>query len=253
MQQTEKTFDLGLLNEHREKWKNSPGLRACYASLYREMMDHAATVPGRVLEIGSGGGFIRDFFPEVVTSDLSRSPAIDREASAYDLQALGESWASVLALDVFHHLREPWRFLESASQVVLPGGRIVLMEPAATAWGRIFYRLFHHEPCRPAAIAAPYRFPGQPGEPLFANMGMAWAIFGRDQTSTSTALAELGLNIGLVHYRDCLAYPATGGFSGPTLMPASWIRKLLAAEKRIPSSIFRYIGLRMLVVLEKKE
>ena len=54
-----------------------------------------------------------------------------------------------------------------------------------------------------------------------------------------------------MRYRDVLAYPATGGFSRRSLLPAGLVRALLAAEGALPQPVLRRLGLRMLVVIEK--
>ena len=120
-----------------------------------------------------------------------------------------------------------------------------------TLGGRAFYRLFHPEPCRPADIRPPFVFPPDP-DGLFANMGMAHAMFGRERPHLEPLLLSLGLRIVSVRYRDLLAYPATGGLSKPALLPAAVLRGLMAAESRLPQFLLRRLALRVVVVLEKR-
>ena len=49
-------------------------------------------------------------------------------------------------LDVLHHLERPIEFLEEASRVLKPGGRLAMIEPAMTTLARRFYHRFHDEP-----------------------------------------------------------------------------------------------------------
>ncbi|RMD76207.1 MAG: hypothetical protein D6820_13155, partial [Lentisphaerae bacterium] len=167
------TYDLSLLEPSLAKWRASEALRMAYGSLYRQM--HSAALPGPALEVGSGIGVIREFIPGVVTSDVAATPYVDCALSAYELPTNhGGPWATVYLLDVLHHLRRPFAFFESAASVLDIGGRIIMMEPAATPGGRLFYRLFHHEPIVPAAINAPYDFREDKYGGEFANMAMAW-------------------------------------------------------------------------------
>ncbi len=242
------TYDLSLLDQSLAKWRSSPALRAVYADIYHEM--GLALAPGSILEIGSGIGVARDYFPGLVTSDVVATPFVDRAVSAYEIPAQG--WGNIIAMDVLHHLPEPLRFFESAARALAPGGRIILAEPAGTAWGRIFYRWFHHEPCRPEEIRPPYQFvAAADGE--FANMGMGQALFGRGVPDlVAASLEKSGLKIVGVRYRDLLAYPATGGFSHSALLPAAGLRALLALERLLPQALLRFLALRMIVVLEKR-
>jgi SAM-dependent methyltransferase len=176
------------------------------------------------------------------------TPHVSRAVSAYEIPA--EAWGNIVAFDVLHHLREPLRFFASAADALRPGGRIVLTEPAGTPGGCLFYRLFHPEPCLPAEIVPPYSFAADEAG-LFANMGMAHALFGRERTRFARILQDFGLQVVTVRYRDLLAYPATGGFSRPALLPAPVLRGMLAVESALPQAMLRLLALRMIVVLER--
>lgn len=240
------TYDLGLLGRSHEKWRRSAALRAFYGHLFADL---AAELPaGRVLEIGSGIGHARECLPFVETSDVVPTAFVSRAVSAYAIPADG--WAAILAIDVLHHLQQPLAFLASAAAALPPGGRVVLAEPAATGWGRTFYRWFHHESCDASAVGFPYQFPAMP-DGSFANMGMATALFRRDLARLGEALGRANLRVRSVRYRDVIAYPATGGFSRRAYLPAPLVRALLAAESRMPQALLRRIGLRMIVVLER--
>jgi len=239
----EVTYDLALLEKSAAKWRRSPGLRAVYGDILNEVAK--ALRPGRTLELGSGIGLAREFIPELTTSDIVKTPYVDRAVSAYALEEAGERWANIIAFDVLHHLRTPLRFLASASRALEPGGRVLLVEPAATFGGRLFYRLAHHEPCRPAEITAPFEAPDERGE--FANMGTGWALFQTHRVEVEARLGRMGLRLDGVHYRDLLAYPATGGFSRPALLPVGVLHGLLRCERVMPQWLARRIGLRMVV------
>lgn len=240
------TYDLTLLEQSLAKWRQSPALRAVYADIFSGM--RRALVPGRTLELGSGIGLARDFIPGLVTSDVVATPFVDRAVSAYEIPS--EGWGNLIAFDVLHHLQEPLRFFASAAAALAPGGRVVLAEPAGTPGGRLFYRFFHHEPCRPGLVRPPFVFPAE-ADGSFANMGMAHALFGRHRRLVESRLRELGLKVLAVTYRDLLAYPATGGFSHRALLPASALRGLMALEQRLPQLLLKLVALRVLIVLQK--
>jgi SAM-dependent methyltransferase len=242
------TYDLKLLGGSRAKWEESPGLRLVYRSIFADLMQSAGS--GAVLDIGAGAGFLKIDHPNVTTSDVVKTPFVDCAVSAYEIEALGRRWDAIVAMDVLHHLREPLRFLESASKSLNPGGRVVLVEPAATAFGRWFYRRFHHEPCLPERLTAPYRFEADDREGNFANMGMGWALFRRDRVPVGGHLDQIGLKILSVRYRDVLAYPATGGLSHRQYLPTGILKAVLGIERTLPHWVMSRIGLRMIVVLE---
>lgn len=246
MSDPEITYDLGLLAQSMSKWRESAALRTVYQDIFRAMAARCA--PGRTLELGAGIGVAKESIPDLVTSDLVKTDYVDRAASAYAIPA--EDWANLVAMDTLHHLQRPFDFFASAAAALQPAGRIVLMEPAATPLGLWFYRTLHHEPCRPRLIVPPFEFAAdEQGE--FANMGMGVGLFEHHRAETEQRLRAIGLRVREVSYRDGLAYPATGGFSQRALLPAPVLRALLAAEQALPRFVMRWVGLRMLIVIEK--
>ncbi len=245
------TYDLSLLEQSRRAWLRSSALRMFYGDLCREVLHWHR--PGATLEIGSGIGVAKEFIPDVVTSDIVRTAYVDCEMSAYGIRAHESGpWANIFSVDVFHHLTAPLKFLESAAAVLQPGGRVILVEPAATWGGSNFYRLFHREPIILNEVRAPFEFDanGENGE--FANMAMAEGLFRVHRSIVEAELSAFGLVIEHIHYRDLLAYPLTGGFSSPQMLPRLLIRAILWVEKRLPRAWFKYLGLRMVIVLRKR-
>lgn len=131
------------------KIRRNPLLYAIYCDVYRRILDEIppARYP-RLLEIGSGGGFFRNFAPHAITSECVAARGIDRviDACRIDRELAPESLDAIAAFDVFHHLPDVTGFLHGAEKVLRPGGRIVLVEPWFTPAGQWFYRIFHHEP-----------------------------------------------------------------------------------------------------------
>ena len=240
------TYDLSLLDRSLAKWRTSRALRTVYADIFSEM--RRQMVSGKILEVGSGIGMAREYFPGVVLSDIEATRFVDRAVSAYAIPQ--ENWGNIIATDTLHHLQEPLRFLESAAGALTPGGRVVLAEPAGTAWGRIFYGWFHHEPCLPRNVPQDFKF-STDADGSFANMGMAYVLFDRERVVVHAALRRYGLRLISVRYRDLIAYPATGGFSRLALLPSSVLRGLLVIERLLPQAVLRFLALRMIIVLEK--
>ena len=253
LKSTRPTYDLSLLDGSQSAWERSSGLRYLYEKFYGVIAQECCE--GATLELGSGIGVSKQFIPGVITSDLVKTRYVDRAMSAYAIakQEGGEAWSNIIALDVLHHLASPLSFFESAAQTLRPGGRLVLMEPAATKFGRIFYSSFHHEPIRVKEIRPPFTFKSNGPDGTFANMGMGVGLFESYRDYMDQIFRTNGLKILSVQYRDVLAYPLTGGYSKRQLLPTNCLRWLHAIECRMPQSIMRHIGLRMLIVIEKKQ
>ena len=247
----EQTYDLDLLSGSQDAWDRSEGLRFVYGEIYRGIRARCST-DGAMLEIGSGIGVSKAFFDNLVTSDVVKTPYVDRAISAYEIEPdVGGAWANIFAIDVLHHLKQPMRFFESAAAVLKPGGRIILVEPAATLGGRVFYSLCHHEPIQPQLIVPSFEFEANGPDGEFANMGMGLGVFMRTRELAEALLAEWGLRCKEVSFQDVFAYPLTGGYSKPQLLPTIALQGLLKLEQYLPQWFYRLFGLRMVVVLEK--
>jgi len=242
------TYDLGLLESHTKRWAESSSLRWYYQNLWSNALDKTRQP---ILEIGSGICAIKKVFPEVTTSDLGGNKLADLALDAYELHTLEKRFSTLLAIDVLHHLTHPFRFLESCAAHLPKTGQLILIEPAATCFGKWFYRCFHHEPCVPGEILPPYKCQADKETGRFANMGMAWALFIRDKQFTYERLSRNGLKLQSIRFFDFLGYPLTGGFSGPAWVPDFIVRTLLYCEKYIPQFLMRKMGLRMKIVLER--
>lgn len=127
----------------------NPLLLAIYDDIYRRLSE---AVPAdrypRVLELGSGGGFLREVMPRVITSECVPVDRVDRVVDACRIEEFFEpaSLDAIVAFNVFHHLPNAAGFLKGAQTVLRPGGRIALIEPWFTPVGQWFYRAIHHEP-----------------------------------------------------------------------------------------------------------
>src|SRR5690349_8669467 len=94
--------------------KRTP-LKWCYDAWYAQLLADAQSVPGQgtLLELGSGGSYLKDLEPAVVTSDV-----VDGVADmVVDGRALPFPDASVKALfltHVFHHIPDVAAFLREA-------------------------------------------------------------------------------------------------------------------------------------------
>jgi len=244
------TYDLSLLRKSEQKWNKSAGLRHVYGDFYQEIRNRM--LPGPSLELGSGIGKSREFLPGIVTSDLTQTSYVDRVCSAYEicLPSTGQ-WSNIIAVDVLHHLCRPMDFFASATKALAPGGRIILLEPAATFFGKAFYKTFHAEPIKPDRIKPPFEFPPDLRDGTFANMGMAFSLFCIHKKETTKLLNARQMRITETVFRDILAYPMTGGYSGLQLAPQFVLKSLLALERLLPQLLLRRLGIRMLVMIEK--
>jgi SAM-dependent methyltransferase len=235
-----------LVQIHRRLIARKPFLKNLYREHYRELERNLQGIPdGIVLELGSGGGFLKDVLPRVVTTDLHSEPHLDRTMSADRLELADESVAAILMLNVFHHLPDPAAFLREASRVLKPGGRVVLVEPAHTMLWKRLYRLFSPEPydeTRPTWGFPPAgRFSG-------ANVPQAWIVLERDRARFDKEFPRLRLRSRRDH--TAFLYVLSGGIWFRGIVPA-WSFPFFLGVERALSPAMRWLASQTTFVLEK--
>jgi SAM-dependent methyltransferase len=155
-----------------------PFLRRIYEEWYRAIASSLPPGTGAVLELGAGAGFLADFVPGLVRSEVFHTPGIDLVLDGLALPFRDRSLRGIAMTNVLHHLPRPLRFFAEAARAVRPGGVVTMIEPWVTSWSRWVYTRLHHEPFLPEARE--WEIPA--GGPLSgANGALPWILFQRDR------------------------------------------------------------------------
>ncbi len=214
-----------------------------YAEWYRAISSYFAPEAG-VLEIGSGAGFLKEFLPGLITSEIFEVPGVDRMIDAQSIDFDDASLDGIAMTDVFHHLPDCGRFFTEATRVIRPGGRIVMIEPWNTGWGRLIYQNLHHEPFQPHV--ADWKFPA--GGPLSAaNGALPWIVLERDRVEFTRRFP--GLSIERIAPLMPISYLISGGVSMRSLVPG-WSYQIVRTLERISGE--HRTGMFALIVIRRK-
>ena len=234
---------------HRVQWDRKKSIRLLYRDFHRQLLESCPE--GRVLDIGGGTAHIKDFRPDIISADILSFPGIDVVADAHRLPFRNGGFAGVVMLDVLHHLERPVEFLEEASRVLKPGGRLAMLEPAMTPLARRFYDRFHEEPVDMNAdpFAAVVIDPDR--DPFDANQAIPTLLFATAEARQRTETKIPSLRVVSVKWLSLLAYPMSGGFQSWSLLPAALVGPLLALEEKIPEALRKQFAFRMMVVMER--
>ncbi len=230
------------------KLRKNALLEAIHVDFYRRITEELPeTEFPRVLELGSGGGFLREVSPRVVTSECVAVPGIDRvvDACRIDEALPPESLDAICAVNVFHHLPDPTGFLRGASRVLRLGGRIVLIEPWFTPVGQWFYRALHHEPYLLDPDA--WRLSGE-GRLAGANSRLPTSVF-RDATER---FGREFPSLRIVKHEPFhkWLYLLSGGLRLNTRIPEPLARRLVALDRRLRRGDATF-GIFALIVVER--
>ena len=241
--------DVGVLESRAEQWRRRPLTREVYRRYFHEIKERLA--PGmRTIELGGGSGIAREFLAGVWVSDVTVSGFVDFAADAARLPLRAGSADNLIMVDLVHHLPRPARLFEEAARVLGPGGRVIMVEPYISPASRLVFRLGHPEPVDLRANPLP-----ADDTPVFdergafaSNQAIPTLLFGRDRARFEQRFPDLRL----VERRllSVFAYPLSGGFSGPCLVP-HWAHPLVWGLERVLYPLRRLLAFRILVVLEK--
>jgi SAM-dependent methyltransferase len=239
------TDDCVLTLLHEKILARKPFLKKLYVDFYSELKAAIPQADERVIiELGSGGGFIKEVIKNVLTSDVLNLPNVDKVFSATDMPCEDSSVDAFCMFDVLHHISEPRRFFSEADRCLRPGGRIIMIEPANTLWARFVHKNFHHERFDPKGG---WEFK-KTGPLSGANGALPWIIFVRDRLTFEREYPRL--KIVRLHNHTPLRYMLSGGFTTRQLAPGFLYPAALAIEYLL-SPANNWLGMFMTVILEK--
>ena len=227
----------------REIIRDKPSLRGVYREWYA-LIAAAVDQRRRVLELGSGPGFLRDELPRTISSECFWIPGVDLACDARELPFRDRSIEAIVLVDVFHHVSNVRSFFGEAVRVLRPGGRVVMIEPWRTTWSRLIYSHFHDEPFAPEAA---WEFESS-GPLSGANNALPWIVFSRDRALFEREFPAL--RIVTVRPMMPFRYLLTGGVSRIALGPAP-LFPLIRGFERMLAPCMNSLAMFALIVLER--
>ncbi len=234
---------------HHAYWDKKPALRMVYSGFYRLIATHLSGLPnGKVVELGSGIGNIKETIPYCITTDMFPTPWSDKVENAYSLSFNDETVSDLILVDVFHHLQFPGTALAEFFRVLMPGGKVLLFEPCISMLGLLVYGVFHQERIK---INHPIQWTARSEQSLtnpeyYTSQGNATRIFldhsHQEQLSVWTRIEITRLS--------AIAYLASGGYTKPQLVTEKAF-PILRMPERLFDLFPTVFAIRMLVVLTK--
>lgn len=243
--------DDGLLREHEHIVREKRLLRSAFLTFYTtltRLCDTYFSVEGLELELGSGAGFFKEVRPGLITSDVRKSPHIDRVIDALAMDIPDDSVRCIYAINVFHHLRSPDAFFQELIRVLRPGGGSILVEPHIGAFSAWMHKRLHttefFDPMMPgweAHIVSPMSG---------ANQALAHIVFERDRKIFQERYGSWLEVVATEYVLNGLRYLLSGGVNFRPLAPAFVDRPLQLLEK-LGKPLAKHWSLHKLIVLRK--
>jgi SAM-dependent methyltransferase len=200
----------------RQIIREKPALNQIYQEWYQSITSYLPRGEEPVLEVGSGGGFLRSYLPELISSEIFQTEDVQVVLDATSLPFGDGLLRAIVMIDVLHHISQPRQFIAQAARCVRVRGALVMIEPWVSTWSKLIYGRFHHEPFRPEAEE--WEFP--PAGPLSgANGALPWIMFLRDRDRFEREFPcwEISSIRPVLPFR----YLASGGVAMRNLLPAA--------------------------------
>ncbi|MEK7480983.1 MAG: class I SAM-dependent methyltransferase [Patescibacteria group bacterium] len=238
--------DLFLTVLHAKIIQRKRFLKNTYIDFYQRLKERLPPSDNAMfVELGSGGGFIKEVIPRIITSDILALPMVDRCFSATAMPFDDCSIDAFLLVDVLHHIADPRAFFNEAQRCLKPRGKILMIEEANTLWGRFIYQYFHHEPFD---LSAGWELQTE-GLLSRANGALSWIIFSRDKAIFAKEFPSLVVRAVTPH--TPFRYLISGGVSMRQLLP-SFCYPLIKGLEILLAPFNAYLGMFVTVEVEKK-
>lgn len=234
---------------HRQIFMTNPVLKSAYERWYREtvsVLRGTASVPGVLLEIGCGSGFLEHHVPGLLKTDAIPNPFATRVVDAMNLDFESNSVRAMFLIGVFHHLSCPIQFLKHAERCLHPGGRLLLIEPNNSFPQKLLCRVLDHYEYYDETLTE-WKTP-LAKTMTGANLAMAWMIFIRDADRFHTMFPKL--RIKNIRYHTFLAYYVSGGMTYKPFIPVAFL-PLLNGIERLLTPLGRWLFSMMTIEIER--
>lgn len=246
-----------LYKKYRELWGNEtemiilqreiidskPALQAMYKSFYSEV-ERFIPKNGLNIEIGTGHGYSRSFFKNIVLSDIILTPYIDMHIDAQTLPFRDKTLDTIISFGAFHHIKAPHEFLKEAQRVLKSEGRIIMVEPYVSLFSYPILKLLGTEKLDLQVAGCKigkYHL-------IEANVAIPTIFFKKERKKFEDLYPDL--KIIYQSYHTVFLFFATGGYSYPNILPNRILPVLLWIERKL-KPFGKWLGSMMTVVIEK--
>lgn len=236
------------MEQARINIKEKKCLNDIYCETYDLMVDLGKTyldLQGKKqLELGSGGGFMGERYPNIITSDIMDTGNVDMVIDAQELPFMEGELEVIYAMHVLHHIPDVVKFLREAERTLCVGGGIVLVEPYWSPFATFVYGNFHPEPFDKTAESWNVRGGAMSG----SNQALSYILLKRDKEKFDKMFPDLKV----IYEKpfNCMRYMATGGMWLKPKLPEFMFPVLKCVEKCCAPLMYMF-GIHHVFVLKK--
>src|SRR5256714_5675757 len=240
--QSQEAEDRAATLRNRARLGTNKNLLFWYRELYRDQFRDLPNPSAlSILEVGSGTSPLKQFLPNIITSDVLDLDYLDLVFDCHEidkLDAIKDNSIDVVTLtNVLHHLKSPIVFLNAAAAKLKPGGKVIATEPFFSVLSTPIFKYLHHE-----AVAFRISEPelrDVKGPLASANIALPWLMFFRNREWLQRLNDNFDIDGVVIRPFSGLSYMATGGIARRLPVPHLLYRRLfavdLALSRRFPN------------------
>lgn len=212
-------------------------LNKIYRIWYQIISSNLPAISGPVLELGSGAGFLNEYIPGMITSEVFHCSSVKTVLDGRNLPFDQNSLRAIVMTDVFHHIPDVRSFFVEAQRCLKPNAPLIMIEPWVTPWSKIIYGKIHHEPF---LVNAPqWEFPAA-GPLSSANGALPWIVFHRDRLQFESEYP--GLYVDKIKPFMPVLYLVSGGLAWRSFSPG-WSFAFWHGVEKIFEPIMQWIAM----------
>src|SRR5881398_1103443 len=231
--QSQEAEDRAATLRNRARLGTNKNLLFWYRELYRDQFRDLPNPSAlSILEVGSGTSPLKQFLPNIITSDVLNLDYLDLVFDCHEidkLDAIKDNSIDVVTLtNVLHHLKSPISFLNRAASKLKSGGNVIATEPFFSVLSTPILKYLHHEPVD-FRVSEPELSDVQ-GPLASANIALPWLIFFREREWLQRLNENFDVATLSTRPFSALSYMATGGISHRLPMPHFLYRTLFPMD-----------------------
>jgi SAM-dependent methyltransferase len=231
--QNEEAKDRAATLRNRARLSANKNLLFWYRELYRDQFkDFPNPATLSILEVGSGTSPLKEFLPNVITSDVLELDYLDLVFDCHDIDKLNsikdESLDVITLTNVLHHLKSPIAFLNRAANKLKPGGKVIATEPFFSLLSTLIFKYLHHEAVD-LRISEP-ELENLRGPLASANIALPWLIFYQRRDWLESLNENYDVGSLSVRPFSALSYIMSGGISRKFPIPGVLYRLIFPTD-----------------------
>ena len=240
--------NLSMIQQYRVIWNSNPTLRKFYTNLWEWAIKECTSGP--IVELGGGAGFIRDYYPDIISTDLLPFPESNLQCNATQLPFKENSVGCFIGIAFFHHCPNLRILFNEILAALKPGGCFVIIDPYISILSRWIFALATDETVDlgESPLENDYDDDNQINPLLDANVARATIVFIRQKKLYDALFPNL--QVQSIEHINLFRHIAAG--SCVQQFPcASFLYPPACIVDRLLQPVSLYTGMCMKVVLKK--